>query len=349
MMQRSDTLNLLNDKAGFGRALINWYDEYQRDLPWRQAPTLYKTVVSEFMLQQTQVVTVLPYFKRWLAEFPDFKTLAEAPESAVIKQWEGLGYYTRARNLKKLAMAFVNLEAPPQTPEEWQALPGVGPYTAAAISSIAQGYPQAVIDGNVVRIATRLTAEGRLFGGSAEAHRFLSPLVQSLLNTLRPGDHNQAMMELGATVCTKANPLCIKCPVSAFCEAFRLGTPEAFPVLVKKVLVRRQVPRIFCVHEGALLLEKRSSFARRLADIYELPHAESFGLLLEKEIPVLIKKRGIAQEIIEEPIYQVMKAALSETTLTGGGLYWVPISEIEQVTLSGPHRRWVKALLEKLY
>ena len=154
----------LNKHAtAFRQALLGWYASAQRQLPWRSNPSIYKTVVSEFMLQQTQVKTVVPYFERWLEQFPDFAALASAPGEAVLKYWEGLGYYSRARNLHKLAKTYVALASKPATAAEWQELPGIGPYTAAAISSIAQNYPAAVVDGNVVRILARLTGDDRMF------------------------------------------------------------------------------------------------------------------------------------------------------------------------------------------
>src|SRR5258708_4052202 len=134
-------LQLISRRPAFQKALHAWYRVHHRKLPWRDAPSLYKTVVSEFMLQQTQVATVLPYFDRWLRELPDFATLAAAPEATVMKLWEGLGYYTRARNLPQLAQAIVAMPAPPRTPAAWRELPGIGPYTPAAVTSISFGEP----------------------------------------------------------------------------------------------------------------------------------------------------------------------------------------------------------------
>src|SRR5438045_534267 len=150
-MARSSSAALIAAKADFQTALLRWYRANARALPWRESPSVYKTVVSEFMLQQTQVKTVLPYFARWLAALPDFAALAAAPEEQVMKLWEGLGYYSRARNLYKLAKAIAAQPVPPRDPAEWRELPGVGPYTAAAITSISFGEPAACVDGNVVR------------------------------------------------------------------------------------------------------------------------------------------------------------------------------------------------------
>jgi len=164
----ANSVQLISHRADFQRALHDWYRVNHRKLPWREAPSLYKTVVSEFMLQQTQVATVLPYFERWLRELPDFAALAAAAETRVIKLWEGLGYYSRARNLHKLGQAVAALPHLPRSVAEWQELPGIGPYTAAAIASISLGQPAACVDGNVVRILARLTADGFAFVGPNE-------------------------------------------------------------------------------------------------------------------------------------------------------------------------------------
>jgi A/G-specific adenine glycosylase len=172
---------LVAQRREFHSALLDWYRRQARRLPWREQPSLYRTVVSEFMLQQTQVKTVLPYFARWMAALPDFAALAAAPESQVLKLWEGLGYYTRARNLHRLAQILVARPEPPRTPEAWRELPGIGPYTAAAITSISFGAPAACVDGNVVRILARLTADGTRFRDGTAAAKQFAPLAAALL------------------------------------------------------------------------------------------------------------------------------------------------------------------------
>ena len=342
--------SLIAQKNAFQSALLGWYGAHQRKLPWRTEPSLYKTVVSEFMLQQTQVKTVLPYLARWTEVFPDFEALAAASEERVVKQWEGLGYYTRARNLHKLAKALVALPAIPRDREAWMELPGIGPYTSAAITSISFGTPAAVVDGNVVRILTRLTADSTPFRDSASASKSLAPLADELLNHSEPGDHNQAMMELGATVCHRQNPLCTVCPVLAFCSAARLGEPETFPRLAAKVIEQRAVSRVWCLRDGKLLLHRTADDSRRLANMHELPAAEHLGLdedvfsvkgsrLLAK------KKRGITRFAITESIYELAGTALSVSATSRKGLTWVAVGELDSITLSGPHRRWVIELL----
>jgi len=336
---------LISRQADFQKALHDWYRASARRLPWREAPSLYKTVVSEFMLQQTQVKTVLPYFARWLEALPDFAALAAAPEDRVLKLWEGLGYYSRARNLHRLAQAIAALPAPPRTPEAWRELPGVGPYTAAAITSIAFEAPAAVVDGNVVRILARLTADAREFRDSATAAKALSPLADALLSASNPGDHNQAMMELGATICLRQNPLCTVCPVLEFCAARKSGDPERYPRLAPKKIEQVAVTRVWCEDRGRLLLHRADGASRRLAHQHELPTPAQAGLdevAVQQGELLARKQRSITRYRITESIYRV--AAKPGAPLPG--LAWVSLQDLATLTLSGPHRRWIEGLLQ---
>ena len=338
----------LSAPDAFRAALLAWYRAHRRPLPWRLEPSLYRTVVSEFMCQQTQVKTMLPYFARWLATLPDFPALAAASEAEVVKLWEGLGYYTRARNLHKLARALVALPAPPRDPAAWRELPGIGPYTAAAITSISFGAPAAVVDGNVVRILTRLTADATAYRDTTAAGKALAPVADALLNHADPGDHNQAMMELGATVCHRHQPLCTVCPVRPFCAGARAGDPEAYPRLAAKKIEAVTVLRAWCRRPGdaALLLHRTDPAARRLAGQHELPSAAQLGLApatLAAHPLLVVKKRGITRFAFTEPIHALPASALPATPAEG--LVWVPPAELETILLSGPHRRWVRELL----
>ena len=331
-------------RSDFQRALLAWYQANARALPWRTAPSLYRTVVSEFMLQQTQVKTVLPYFARWMDALPDFAALAAAPESRVLKLWEGLGYYSRARNLHRLARLLAARATPPRRPAEWRELPGIGPYTAAAITSISFNEPAACVDGNVVRILARLTADDTAFRDSASAAKQLAPLAESLLSPDSPGDHNQAMMELGATVCFRQSPLCLTCPVRSFCAAARRGDPENYPRLAPKKIEQRSVTRVWCERNGSLLLHRAHATARRLADLHELPTAELAGIRadsLEHTKLLATRRRGITRYQITESIY----AARPPRRALDDGLVWIPVADLDSVTLSGPHRRWVGEIL----
>ena len=343
----AETARLISRAADFRTALHAWYREAARPLPWRTVPSLYKTVVSEFMLQQTQVKTVLPYFARWLEALPDFAALAAAPEARVLKLWEGLGYYSRARNLHRLAKAVAAMPAPPRTAAAWRELPGVGPYTAAAIASIAFGAPVAVVDGNVVRILARLTADGRRFKDGATATKAFAELAQALISAEHAGDHNQAMMELGATVCVRQNPLCTVCPVFAFCAARKAGDPEQYPRLAAKATVAVNVTRVWCVHRGRLLLHRADAGARRLAAQHELPTAEQVGLSATAAASGELqaqRKRGITKYRITESIYRADAKIVTGTTREG--LVWIPLNQLDGITMSGPHRRWIGEILK---
>jgi len=340
--------HLTERREEFQRALRSWYHQHARKLPWRESPSLYKTVVSEFMLQQTQVKTVLPYFARWLAALPDFATLAAAPEATVLKLWEGLGYYSRVRNLHRLAREIAARPAPPTTSREWQELPGVGPYTAAAITSISFAAPAACVDGNVVRILARLTADATAYRDAATAAKAFAPLAHALLPAQGSGDHNQAMMELGATVCFRHNPLCLTCPVRQFCRAQTSGQPEDFPQLAARAMERRRVTRLWCARPDALLCHRTPASAKRLANLHELPSADQIGLAEEKSQrgPLLAqKRRGITRFQITESIHHLPASALPRKLPLD--LVWVEWDQLAVITFSGPHRRWVEELLVK--
>jgi len=344
----SSPASLTESRAAFQRALHAWYRVHHRKLPWRDAPSVYKTVVSELMLQQTQVATVLPYFDRWLRELPDFAALAAAPEAKVMKLWEGLGYYSRARNLHRLAQAYVVAATKPRTPAEWRELPGIGPYTAAAITSISFSEPVAVVDGNVVRILARLAGEGRLFKDGMEGVKHFTPLAAALVVGSDPGEHNQAMMELGATVCLRANPQCLICPVAKFCAARAAGNPEKLPRLKPKVIEPMFVIRTFCLDRGRLLLRRGHAKAKRLAGLHELPEADDLGLKPAAGSLLATKRRTITRFAITESIHAVKPtAALRARIAKSDSLEWVPLPQLDHVTLSGPHRRWIAELLRR--
>jgi A/G-specific adenine glycosylase len=221
--------------TSFRRQLLAWFRQFQRDLPWRRTKDPYAIWLSEIMLQQTRVAAVIPYYERFLARFPDVRALAEAPQEEVLRLWSGLGYYSRARNLQKAAQQVVALHSGefPQDEESILALPGIGSYTGAAILSIAFGAKHAVLDGNVARVLARLDT---IRGDLRESHRWqsLQRTAGDLLDPQSPGAWNQAMMELGAMVCTPRAPQCGVCPAAKFCRARQSGDPESFPEKRKK-------------------------------------------------------------------------------------------------------------------
>ena len=243
------------------RALAVWYQRQQRNLPWRQTRDPYAIWVSEVMLQQTQVKTVLPYFERFMTRFPSPADLARAELPRVLKVWEGLGYYARARNLHKAA-GIVAVQLDGCVPSRWdtlRALPGIGDYIAAAVLSIAFNRPYAVLDGNVKRVLARLFLIHTPVNQAA-AHRRFQTLADSLLDRKHPGDHNQAMMELGATVCTPRHPRCPQCPVAQFCKALQTGNTDNYPHRLKK----EPVPQVHLV-AGLVWKKERVLLTRRPA------------------------------------------------------------------------------------
>jgi len=219
----------------FRQNLLAWFGEFQRDLPWRRTRDPYRIWLSEIMLQQTRVAAAIPYYERFLERFPTVQALAEAPEEEVLRLWSGLGYYSRARNLQKAARDVVAKHGGmfPREAEAALRLPGIGAYTAAAILSIAYQEKMAVLDGNVARVLARLGGvRGDLRANGTWAK--LQETADSLLAGGAPGDWNQAMMELGATVCAPRSPQCLLCPVSEFCEARKKGWIEEIPAKRRK-------------------------------------------------------------------------------------------------------------------
>src|SRR5713226_2271873 len=216
--------------ATFRKQLLGWFRQFQRDLPWRRTRDPYRIWLSEIMLQQTRVAAAIPYYERFLQRFPDVHTLAAAPQEEVLRFWSGLGYYSRARNLQKAAQQIVAKHGGkfPTRLEDTLALPGIGNYTAAAILSIAFGKKLAVLDGNVARVLARLDA---IHGDIRRSQRCqeVQKTADGLLERKSPGDWNQAMMELGATLCAPKSPQCLLCPVAQFCQGRSLGIAESLP------------------------------------------------------------------------------------------------------------------------
>jgi A/G-specific adenine glycosylase len=240
-------------------ALLKWYRENARDLPWRRSSDPYAIWVSEIMLQQTRVETVIPYFQRWMERFPTLEDVADAEEDQVLGLWEGLGYYSRARNLHR-ATRMVREEYSgmlPKDPEALRNLPGIGRYTAAALSSIAFGKDAAALDGNIRRVLTRYFDISSPLG-TAETERVLWNLVEENLPPGQAGSYNQALMELGALICTPASPSCSRCPLASACLAKRAGIQEERPVRAKKdPLPHLQVTAAVFRENRRVLLAKR--------------------------------------------------------------------------------------------
>ncbi len=254
--------------------LLEWYSEHKRDLPWRRDPTPYHVWVSEIMLQQTRVQAVLGYYARFLETCPTVADLAALPEEQLLKLWQGLGYYNRARSLQKAAKLIMEQHGGvfPSDYDAIRALPGVGDYTAGAISSIAFGNPAPAVDGNVLRVVSRITGDGTDITTTAMKRRVTDALRQ-IIPLKAPGDFTQAMMELGATVCLpNGAPLCAQCPAASFCEAHRTDRTAQLPV--KKAPKERRVEQrdvFLCCHGGKVALRRRPAKGL-LAGLWEFPN-----------------------------------------------------------------------------
>ena len=262
------------------RKLMCWYSAHYRSLPWRNEPTPYHVWVSEIMLQQTRIEAVLPYYRRFIDALPTVHDLAYAPSEVLLKLWEGLGYYSRVRNLQKAAQVIVE-QYGGELPADYDALlalPGIGPYTAGAIASIAYNIPAPAVDGNVMRVLARLTADSTDVLSTLGKKRF-TDLAWELVPEQEAGRFNQALMELGETVCLpNGQPHCESCPLRDECEAYRQGCAADLPVRIKKTVRRvedRQVALV--ITDGcfpAVLLHKRDNTGL-LADLWELPNTLS--------------------------------------------------------------------------
>lgn len=321
--------------------LLGWYDKSRRDLPWRVTPGStgerldpYAVLVSEAMLQQTQVATVVPYFKRWMEQFPTVEVLAGADEGAVLRAWQGLGYYSRARNLQKTAKMIVAEFGGkvPGTVEGLRTLPGVGPYTAGAIASIAFDQAAAIVDGNVERVISRLDGrreDPRSVAGKAALWGRALELVQGD-GGRRPGDFNSAMMELGATICSPRRPNCLICPVGEACRARELGIQEEIPP-AKKAKVTPQFQReVWCYRreDGRWQIEQRPA-PGRWAGMWQFPTREVGVETGGKEI-------GEVRHALTHRRY-VFRVMLGEREVRSDRpTAWVTLGELEGYALPKP-------------
>jgi len=270
--------------AAWVERLLAWYAANRREMPWRGHPDPYAVWVSEIMLQQTQVDTVRPYFARFLAAFPTLEALAAAGDEPLLKAWEGLGYYTRARNLRRAARRVVEEHGGrlPRAAEALRALPGIGDYTAAAIASLCFGEPTPVVDGNVMRVFARRNALGDDFSKAAPRRALAAWLAPHVRASGDPSAFNQAMMELGALVCTPRRPACAACPLARDCRARKAGAQEAFPAAKprKALPERASVALLLRDAEGRLLLARRDG-KRLLKGFWELPAPEALPFAVE--------------------------------------------------------------------
>jgi A/G-specific adenine glycosylase len=308
------------------QALLDWYDANHRDLPWRREPEPYRTWVSEIMLQQTRVAAVLEHYARWMERFPTVQALAAAREQSVLAMWSGLGYYHRARRLHQAARVIVRERKGefPQTAEALLELPGIGRYTAAAIASIAFGEPVAVVDGNVERVLQRM------FGGSLKAEGNWQR-AEILLDRSRPGDFNQAMMELGATICTPRSPRCLVCPLITWCAT--RGAEDAKPQTAR---LRRQIYYALARKDASILLVHRSTEAKLMAGMWELPEVAA-----TKAQPLAKFRHCITDTDYEVSVVPAQARLLRDLN---GNARWFTRTQWQKLALTGLARKVLRKL-----
>lgn len=274
-MPENNVLQKMNI-AKFQQDLVTWYETEKRDLPWRREQDPYKIWVSEIMLQQTRVETVIPYFNRFMEQFPTIESLANADEEAVLKAWEGLGYYSRVRNLQSAVREVSESYGGtvPADKNQFLALKGVGPYTGGAVLSIAYGLPEPAVDGNVMRVISRiLTVWDDI--AKPSTRKIFEQAVGTLMYEEDPSSFNQALMELGATICTPTSPSCLLCPVQTHCQAFEEGVQRELPVKTKKKSTKkvRLGAVVLEAPDGTILIEKRPETGL-LANMWQFPNTE---------------------------------------------------------------------------
>lgn len=329
----------------FRRQILAWFDEHARDLPWRQTRDPYTIWVSEIMLQQTRVNAVMDHYARFLKRFPTIQALAEAEEPETLAIWSGLGYYRRARMLHKAAR-FVVKELDgvlPRTAAGLRTLPGIGEYTSAAIASIAFGEPVAVVDGNVERVVTRLTGlEQKPDTKASSLIHAIRKTIDQLLDRDRPGDFNQAMMELGATVCLPKGPLCLQCPVERLCR-----THGEHATAARKAMSSKQVAFAFLRRNSRkisdeVLLEQRPSEASLMPGMWELPEVNGFDP--DSERLLLHIRHSITTTNYYVSILRFEPGEQSSLPKQQVFRKWVKTSELLDLPLTGLTRKVLKRL-----
>lgn len=351
--------------SAFQQDLISWFKSEQRDLPWRKDKEPYKVWVSEIMLQQTRVDTVIPYFNRFMEWFPTLDAFANAEEEKILKAWEGLGYYSRVRNLHSAAKEVrekYNGKVP-DTAETISKLKGIGPYTSGAILSIAYGIPEPAVDGNVMRVLSRILLI-RADIAKPSSRKIFEGAVRSLISEEDPSSFNQALMELGALICTPTSPSCLLCPVREYCAAFLEGVQEELPIKSKKVKQKNvQLAAILATNEeGKLLIHKRPNEGL-LANLWEFPNVEithpiqtekdKLEYLLEQHLHIHVKPRRLINEmehVFSHLIWNiyVFTGKMTNNPPTSDEWKLVSIEEIEQFAFPVPHQKMLKLYKEML-
>ncbi|WP_288263924.1 A/G-specific adenine glycosylase [uncultured Streptococcus sp.] len=362
--------------ASFRRTLLNWYDNEKRDLPWRRTKNPYHIWISEIMLQQTQVVTVIPYYERFLDWFPTIESLANAPEEKILKAWEGLGYYSRVRNMQKAAQEIMENFGGvfPDNHKDILSLKGIGPYTAGAIASIAFGLPEPAVDGNVMRVMARLF-EINYDIGDPKNRKIFQAIMEVLIDPERPGDFNQALMDLGTDIESAKNPRPDESPIRFFSAAYLHGTYDKYPIKLPKKKPKPIQIQAFVIRnsDGDFLMEKNLD-GRLLGGFWSFPIMETDVIgqqlnLFEKNNAAL---QTISQKTKFEDDYQLKPNWTSKTFpavkhtfshqkwtieliegnvtttdfTTTKELRWIPQDQLSQYPMATPQKKMLKVYLE---
>lgn len=303
-------------KSRFSTLILAWYDRHKRALPWREDNNPYAIWLSEIILQQTRVAQGLPYYTRFIEKYPTVQALAAAPEDEVLRLWQGLGYYSRARNLHKCAKLVTNKYSGnfPKSMAELKTLPGIGNYTAAAISSVAFGEALPVVDGNVYRLLARYFGVSTDIS-SSPAYREFFELALTLIDDNRPGDFNQAMMEFGAVQCVPRQPACESCPLQDGCFAFEKNTQQELPVKRKKTKVRQRYFNYFLIQVGERLLFRQRQEKDIWQGLYEPPLFESPAQISVDEVKLPILEQLTNKNIVFEVDDKIHRHVLSHQIL----------------------------------
>jgi A/G-specific adenine glycosylase len=356
--------NFVAPETQIAAALLDWFSRHKRDLPWRRTYDPYHVWISEVMLQQTQMERGVEYFKRWITRFPDVGSLAEAREDEVLKLWEGLGYYSRARNLHKAAREVVlrHEGALPPSPEALRALPGIGPYTAKAIASIAFGQDVCVVDANVERVISRLY-DIALPVKSRQARDDIERLIAKLLPEGQARDFNQALMEFGSLVCSPRNPACSGCCLGDCCLARKNGVQEQRPVIVKAPSpIYISMATGILIHEGRILTQKRRAddvwgnlweFPGGVVESGETPdqavvreYLEETGLVVNHPVPIATFKHSYTRYRVTLHAFNVtLHSSPADLSLQAAQDHrWAAWSEIMKLAFPAGHRKLVQLL-----
>lgn len=333
-MKKKIVASFLDNKGRLQRNLLGWFKDHQRDLPWRKMRNPYRVWVSEIMLQQTTVSTVIPYYQRWILEFPTIIDLANCPESRVLKLWEGLGYYSRARHLREAAGQIVRRhggEFPTQFSQILE-LPGIGRYTAGAICSIALGQRVPLVDGNVARVFSRWTGL-RDDIKKPETLKILWQFAQDILPERNCGDWNEALMELGALICTPTNPKCGLCPVRANCSADQKGLTNKIPLTRKTALIKKE-------EWAVVLFSGKKVYLEKINDGTKFKGFWRFPLLPEKTIGLSTPLARIPYTFTKYKITLIFLEPKKSLHLPLPDWHLLPWSKLPELPLPVAHRKF---------